>query len=56
MGEMSDSDVEEKETPRYRLAEVLHRPGMIEKLFDLGWGQCHDALVVEPEQLRCRCW
>jgi hypothetical protein len=45
VGEMSDSDDEEKETPRYRLAEVLHRPGMIEKLFDLGWGQCPDTSV-----------
>jgi membrane-associated HD superfamily phosphohydrolase len=45
VGEMSDSDDEEKETPRYRLAEVLHRPGMIEKLFDLGWGLCPDTSV-----------
>jgi hypothetical protein len=45
VGEMSDSDDEEKETPRYRLAEVLHRPGMIEKLLDLGWGQCPDTSV-----------
>jgi hypothetical protein len=45
VGEISDSDDEEKETPRYRLAEVLHRPGMIEKVFDLGWGQCPDTSV-----------
>jgi hypothetical protein len=45
VGEMSNSDDEEKETPRYRLAEVLHRPSMMEKLFDLGWGQCPDTSV-----------
>jgi hypothetical protein len=45
VGEMSDSDDEEKETPRYRLAEVLHRPGMMEKLFDLSSDENDDHEV-----------
>jgi hypothetical protein len=42
---MSDSDDEGKETPRYRLAEVLHRPDMMEKLFDLSSDENDDHEV-----------
>jgi hypothetical protein len=52
VGEMSDSDDEEKETPRYRLAEVLHRPDMMEKLFDLSSDENddHDVNIAVREQ------
>jgi hypothetical protein len=51
VGEMSDSDDEEKKTPRYRLAEVLHRPGMMEKLFDLSSDENddHDVNITVRE-------